>query len=453
MDMKYTCIVLLVCINIFAYGQKKWSLKDCIQYAQKSNIDLLKIRADNNKFAEDIDIAKGNSLPDLSFNALQGFNLGSNFNVSTGVGQLGSRYNSFSLQSSWLVYSGHSTRYKLQEAQLSYKKAQADASSLALNISLEVINQYLNVLFNKEILAIAQQQEKISTQEEKRLNRLLEQALIPRSDLLELQATVANDRKEVEIARNNLKTSLIQLAELIDVNHIADFNIQSLNIKNSEAFVLIDRPEAIYQSALDRNPYVRSAELDMALGELSILREKAQYYPSLYLTYSFSTSYYHVNGTDDVVFNQETGDFEKNGFLTQLNNNKIHFIGLSLGVPIFNRFQTKANVKKAAIGLEVNQLELRNQKNQLLNKIRIAYNDAVSAKAVFRAAEERLSYQRAAFQGVQRKFQDGLISSYEFLESKSNYIKAQSDLLVAKYECFFKLKILEYYKDFGLNPN
>ena len=96
--MKYLLLCSFLFVNLCIYTQKaKWTLEDCILYAKANNIDVLKQYLQNESFIEEIKKAKGNYYPNLEFNASQGFNLGNSFNVSTGVGQLESSFNSFSL--------------------------------------------------------------------------------------------------------------------------------------------------------------------------------------------------------------------------------------------------------------------------------------------------------------------------------------------------------------------
>ena len=55
-------------------------------------------------------------------------------------------------------------------------------------------------------------------------------------------------------------------------------------------------------------------------------------------------------------------------------------------------------------------------------------------------------FQKEAFSIAQNKYNQGSLTSYEFLESKSKYIQSQSELIKAKYDYLFKIKVLEYYQ-------
>ncbi|MCR8667465.1 TolC family protein [Aestuariibaculum sp. M13] len=426
-------------------AQEKWSLEKCINYAKVHNIDIQKQQFQNEIKEEDIVIAKGNYFPDGNFNASQGFSLGNSFNVSTGVGQLESRFNSFSLSSSVNIFNGFSNRYKFQQAKLYAEKGNIDLEKLLLDLSLNISNKYLQVLFCKEILSVAKEQEAISQKEVSRLSNLFNVGLKSKSELLEMEATFSKDKKERLIAENNIRNSLIELQELLDVKPIDNFHIEPIDISGFKNDFKLVKEDDIYNKALKINPLIKSTQLSENINEKIISINKANFYPKFDFYYSYSSSYYHVQGREDVVFNQQTNQFENNGFLVQLDNNRTHYLGFALTVPLFNKFQTRSNIDKSKIELKIIKVELENQKKELKNKIGIAYNDVRTARATLEASESAFVFQEEVFSSAQNKYEEGIIPLHEFLECKSNYIKTQSGLINAKYEYLFKIKVLEYY--------
>ena len=436
---------LALLLSISGFAQNTWSLEQCIEHANNNNIDIIKQKLQNKSTEEDITIAKGNYLPNANFSAFQNFSLGNSFNISTKVGQLGNSSNSFSLSSSLILFNGFKNKYQLQQARLNTQKGKVKLEHIGMDLSLDITNNYLQVLLNKEILDVAKEQEAITQQEVERITKLYEVALKPRRELLEMKSTLALDRKDYIIAENNVTNSLIELQELLDTEEIKGFGIEPVNIENFESNIVMVELNDIYNTALQVNPLLASSKLNTQINEKNIQLIRLDFYPKLSLNFSYSSNYYHIKGREDLVFNQETQTFEDNGFFTQLDNNKTHFIGFSLTIPIFNKFLTRSNVDKAIIEWEISQKELENQKVVLKNDIRIAYNNVISAKATLTASETALNSQKEAFSIAQKKYKDGYITSYEFLESKSKYIQTLSELISSKYDYLFKLKILEYY--------
>lgn len=444
--MKYLLLCSFLFVNLCIYTQKaKWTLEDCILYAKANNIDVLKQYLQNESFIEEIKKAKGNYYPNLEFNASQGFNLGNSFNVSTGVGQLESSFNSFSLSSSLNVFNGNSNKYNLQKAKLIAERGLVDLDQIYLEMSLRIVNKYLTILFNKEILKVAEEQVLISEQEVKRLKRLFSSALSSKSELLQMESTLASDTKKLLIAKNNLSNSKIELKSLLDINNIENFDVEDVNLSNFENILFTENVQKIYSEAVQKNPLIRYLNLTNEINVRNIKIAKANFYPTLRFNYSYSSNYYHILGREDRVFNQETQQFEYNGFFVQLNNNRTHYLGLNLNVPIFNKFITKTSYNRSEIDLKISKTELENRKNQLKNEIQIAYNDMLTAKASLDAATSASVSQKESFKINQNKYSNGLMTSLDFLKSKTNYIKTESDLIKSKYDYLFKIKILNYY--------
>ena len=438
---KYIIIISCFClISINTFSQKKWTLEKCIEYAKEHNVDIIKQKIRANIINSDIKIAKGSYLPDASLNASQNFSLGNSFNVSTGVGQRESSSNSFSLSSSLNIFNGFSNRYKLQKSKLSKEKSEADVDRIQFDLALNITNKYLQVLFNKEILKIAKEQVAISQKNFNRLERLYKNALTGKRELLEIESTLASDKKEKAVAENNLANSLITLQELLDVKQIENFDIEEIPIENLNL-----RSNQISENIIENNPQIIASKIDLELKNKDIQLSKVNFYPRVNLNYSYSSNYFHILGQDDVVFNQQTNQNVPNGFFTQLDNNRTHYIGISATIPIFNRFLTKENYKKSKEELKISEAELSDNKQKLRNKITIATNDVIASKVSLDASKIAFKTQKQAFEIIQNQYSKGNIGNYEFLESKSKLVRNTSEYIKAKYDTYFKTKILKFY--------
>lgn len=444
--MRKIVIIILLLSGWLSFGQQNWSLEDCLNHANEQNPEILLQKFRNQIAEKEVKRTKSSYLPDLNFNASQGFNLGNSFNVSTNVGQLESRFNSFSLSSSTNLFEGFSNRYKSQIANIEKEKGETDLNKIRLDLSLNIANKYLEILFNKELLQVAEKQREISNQEVLRLTELFEAAIKPKSELLAMQSTNALDNKNFIVAQNNVNIGLIELKEMIDIKDVQNFDIQNIDVGSVGNEIIFLNPSTIYDEALSSNPSLRSAQHSLDISEKNIQVAKSRFYPKINFNYSYGSNYYHLQGKEDLIFNQVTQQFEANGFFKQLNSNKTHYLGFSLTAPIFNRFATKIDVDKSKIEAEMSEVELVNEKNKLKNTIEIAHKNVLTAEATLNASKTALLAQKEAFDIAQRKYRRGFITSYEFLEEKSNYTKTEAELISAKYDYLFKVKLLEFYK-------
>ena len=439
--MKYINIILiLVFYNTIA--QEKWTLEKCLHHAKKNSLEIVKQQLQNNVADNDIKRSKGNFFPDLSLNASQGFTLGNSFNVSTGVGQLESRFNSFSLNASLNVFNAFSSKYKLQEAKLNLEKGKLDLKKIQLDLSEEITKRYLTVLFNKEILTVAKQQLDITKQDLDVIKKLVNAALKPKTELLEIQATYQNNNKELILATNKLDNSLISLKELLDIKNIRNFDIETIDTTNTNTLLY---EKNMLNTAIENNPTLNASLTNTQIKQKQLQIAKTNLYPKVNFNYSYNTNYFHILGQEDLVFNQETGQFEENGFFTQLQNNLTHFLSLGVTIPVFNKLITKTEINKKEIDLEVSQIEFENQKKELNNKIQTLLNNIQDAQASYEASKTALQFQKQAFKINRSKYNKGLINLNDYLTSKIKFIQATSELIKAKYELLLNKKILSFY--------
>ena len=183
------------------------------------------------------------------------------------------------------------------------------------------------------------------------------------------------------LSENNVDNSLIRLKEILAIEDIENFDITPINDSSINDNLIETTTNQLYISALQNNPLLRATTLQEQIGNKEIKIAQSTLYPTVNFNYSFSSFYFHIQGQEDVIFNQQTQMLENNGFFTQLNNNKIHFIGINATIPIFNRLLNKSTIDKAKIDLAIIQQTLENQKKELKNRIAIASNDILSARA------------------------------------------------------------------------
>lgn len=427
---------------------KKWSLEECIQYALDNNISIKQQELTSELAEQDVETAKGNFYPNLSGSASQNWNFGSY------IGQTGlrisrnSRGNSFGLNSSVNLFNGLRNKKTLQQAQKSLEAAGYNLEENKNGIMLYVVNSYLNVLLNKENLVIANEQLEISKSQLDRAKELVDAGTQSRATLLEAEATLATSKQQVTAAQNALDLSLLSLSQLLMISN-KNFDIQDYSFDITEAALLYNNTDDIYEKAISFLPEIRSAEIAVENSELNVEIAKSAYYPSLSFGAGLGTSYQHNIGEKDerLVIDPDTGEISyiPNGFGQQLSDNMGYNLGFSLYVPIFNRFQTKSNVARAEINQNKTELELLDRQVKLRESIEQAYADAKAALDQFISSEKSLVAQQELFKNAQISYNSGIMTSFDYDQVRSRLVNAQSTMINAKYNFIFRTKLLEYY--------
>ena len=86
------------------------------------------------------------------------------------------------------------------------------------------------------------------------------------------------------------------------------------------------------------------------------------------------------------------------------------------------------------------------QRNQLRRDIQSAWFDARAAFERYQAAEKSLNATQEAFGYMQQRFDAGVISIFEFNNSRNQLVTAKSSLAQARYELILRIKVLDFYQ-------
>ena len=417
----------------YSLGQNNlWTLEECVNHALENNITILQAKNSLLSSEQDIVSAKGNFLPAVNSNISGGASLG---NIEVFPGEFRDREfysTSLGVGFSQSVFNGFRNINLLNQSKLSLERNQYELEKLKDDISLNVANAYLNVLFNKENLDLANSQVEFSKFQVSQVQTLVEAGSEPMSTLIETQATYSRDIQNLTIAENSHVLSLLSLSQLLQIP-FENFDVEVVQIDVPSANLMYDDVAPIINYAMENRNEIKVAERDIELSKLSTKISKSAYLPNISMGYGFNASANFSNLTSD------------DQLIDQLNDNKGHSVNMNISIPIFNRNQTKAQVKKSKIQEETTNLAFDQVKVNLESTIQRAFTDAKAALRAFEAAELSLGSQILAFENSQQRFNLGALNSFDLEQSRIRLLNARSSQINAKYDFIFKTKVLDYY--------
>ncbi len=447
-----------------------WSLEDCIQYAFKNNITLK-----SNEL--DFEITKINQkdafaafLPSVNATSSHSWNIGLNQNITTGLLEnQTTQFTSIGASVGIDIFNGLQNQNRHRRAILQSIGATLQIQKIQEDIALNIANAYLQILFNKENLKTLQNQLNNDKIQINRTKTLYEVGQIPRGDLFDIEATIANGEQKVLLAQNNLFLSKMSLAQILQLDNFLDFDISDdvLWNENNNPILLLSAQEIITKSKENRiDLKIAKNNIDIAKKDIDIA--KGAYYPRLQGFYSFNTRASNSSRIVDLQLDAQnpfatTGLFVQgtNQQVLQPNFNRIagnpisiweqfdqfkgSNFGIQLNIPIFNGFVTRNNVNKAKINYEKIKFQEITQIQNLERNIYTAYNDLKNAYQLFQASKSNLKAREESFNYAKERYNVGLINSFEYNQQQTLLVNAQSDVLRNKYDFIFKTKILEFY--------
>ena len=472
---KLGILFFVLTISTAANAQvKKWTLSECVQYALDNNISVKQSELD--LAATDIEkmSATGAFLPSLNFSTSASENTGLSFNPLTNNAQTTTFLSvNGSVNVGYTLFDGLRNYRRVQRAALSQLSSQYRLSKMKDDISLFVANGYLQVLLNKANVAAVVAQNQVTKQQIDRTKKLIDAGVLPRGDLLDIDATDASEQQRIAVAENAVRISLIGLAQLLLIKDYENFDIVDEDYQVVNNAIALKTVDEIIEGAKQSRSEVKIAEQNVTISEKDLQIAKGASLPTLSAFFGYNSRYTNAGSftqeldPDNPFITQEIGIVEQTGqsvvgqfpntisrevqpdaFLDQAYENDGISYGLQLSIPVFNAFSVRANVRRSKISLERSKLQLQQAALDLESNVYQAYVDAEGSRKAYQAAQKSVASQELAYQYAKDRYDAGATNAFDFSQSKLRYDNAQVELNRSKYDYIFKIKVLELY--FGI---
>ncbi len=414
-----------------------WTLTDCIDHALKNNLSVKQSEISVQQRELELSTAKSRMLPSLSASASENFSFGRGLTADNTYDNANTTSTSFNLGGDIPIFSGLDITNGIKAGKLQLQSAVEDLAKAKEDISVSVAQAYVEILYNKELLKVAEIQTENDTRLFEAIKAKFDAGKVSDADVSAQQASLAQSRLTETQARNNYNLALLTLSQLLELPSPEGFSIVEPDVDNA-ALALLMKPEDIYMEAADTKPEVLSAKTMLEYSEVNLARAKGAYLPTLSLSGGIGTNFYTSSNLPGTPFSE------------QLKNNFSQYVGLSLNIPIFTRFNTRNQVRTAKLNRQNQEIQLENIKKDLYKEIQQAYYNAVAAQAKYTASFESVQSAERHFILSEEKYRNGKASITDYNDAKTSYLRAESEYLQAKYESAFQTKLLNFYRGLPL---
>ena len=462
----YNIFLIGIIPTYFAQNSNGWDLQKCVDYAQKHNISLKQAEISTQINKNNTLQSEAAILPTINLGGQHTYNFGRTIDRYTNT-FANSRVLSqnFYASSNVVLWSGLAQYNNIKANQFQYLASTETYLQQRNDLALNVATNYINVIFSEEILQIAKTSYKLTQEQLERTEKLAEAGTVAKSAVYDLKAQLANDDVTVTNADNNYQIAMLTLKQILNLDSVNNFAIirPDLDMMNNELASI--SVQNIYETALKNQHSVKSSNYSVLASEKSLNAAKGRVSPSLSVTGSIGTGTSElnkreisrsINGFDPVaatidgsiIVYQPHFDIvtERTPFADQFKDNINKSIGFTLNVPIFNGLQTSTAIKNARLNV-LNAKYGQNLVEQNLYKtIAQAYANSKAALNKYNANKASVEASEQSFMYAQQKFNVGAISPFDYSTAKSRLQNAQGNLVQAKYDYVFKLKVLDYYQ-------
>jgi len=408
-----------------------WDLQECMDWAMGHNLTVRAQEASVEQRDLAMNTARYSWLPSVSASASENLSFGRGLSADNTYVSSNTTSTSFSIGAGMNLFDGLATPARIELSRLNLEASLADLEKTRDDIRIAVSKAYVQVLYDYEILEVAREQIAIDSAQVARLEALMHTGRASSAEVSQQRASYAQSVVTLTQAENNLIAGMLDLCQLLELPLDPSFVIARPEV--DAGGILLPSVDDIYADAVGTRPSVRAEQLrlDGTAQQLRIARSAL--YPSLSLSGGIGSNYYSMKGSNT-------------GFWDQLSNNFSQYIGLSLNIPIFNRFETRNNIRSAELDAQRQSLQVQTAKQSLYKEIQQAWNNAAAAQAKYNASGLACSAAADAFELVQAKYENGRATITEFNEARNQLMKTRSDLVQATYEYVFQTRILQFYR-------
>ncbi len=407
-----------------------WSLEQCVDYAVSHNLTVKARELETEAEKLTLTEAKDQVLPTLDASASQTWNFGRGLTASNTYADRNTSNFQWGVGLNLPLFQGLSTVRRIKASESSLAQTLMETAAAKDDITLNVVAQYLQVLYSREVEQSAASQVEYTAYEVGRQQALVDQGKVPEADLYDAQAQHAQDKLQLVTAQNDTRTALVQLANLLQLPDAEGFDVLPLSADDP----LIPLPDQVYGDALGINNSILASRQGITTANDNISLAKTGYIPRIDFNAGIGSSYYKVS------------NFPNESFGAQMRHNYSTYLGFRLTIPIFDGLSTRNSIRRARLSKLQAELELDRRESELYKAIQLAYYQAKGARERYLASGETLEKMRLSFEATREKYNLGRSTPAEFEQAKNNLFRTEVTSIQARYEYLLRCRILSYYR-------
>ena len=450
-------------LSFTAKAQQAISLQQAVDSTIKNNLTIKQAIITEDLASEDYQQSKYNLLPSLSANPQGGYYFGKSqiagaFAYSTSALNING-----TASLSLILYQGGQLRNQILQNKLTLDADKTSTAKVKNDLLLNVVTDYLTILTDQDLVIAAKQQIDLAKITLDRAQKNFDAGNATKADLAQAQAQVETAELTLTNDQNQVDLAILVLKQYMEMAPGTKIVIERPDIsKLSNVKTIYDETEVI-KTAFLNNPDIKLAELQQATYAQAIKVAKGTYYPILSLYGGLGTSYSNqatnyietpsgttqigvVQGSNTPVLGET---FQTTttpiSFGSQLSNNFNQFFGLSLQIPIFNKFTARTTVRKAKLNYEYAELSTELAKNTLSKTIIQALLDLQAADKSYQSAIRTFESNKEALNVTKQRYDAGLVNTLDYNTALTNYNTAQNNMIEGQYQVVFRSKVIDYY--------
>ncbi|MBC3758346.1 TolC family protein [Hyunsoonleella sp. SJ7] len=443
------------------------TLDNCITIAIKNNLDVKSSKLDTKSSKLNFKQSLNQLLPNLNGNYNIGVNNGRSIDPFTNTYSNSEfTFSNFGMNLNLTLFNGFNALNRIKRDKFNLRAAEMEQEETIQNLIIDVTVAYIRILNSRDMLALIEARMEVTERQLERLEDNYNEGVGNPANYTNMQGQYASDKVALLNAQNTLEAAIISFSRLLNLEVETEAQIQYLSgLFEPQVYGL--SVSQVYQDALENLATFKARQYRIDAAKSNIKVARSNYYPQISVFSRLNTNYsslaetFTETGTSTV----ETGNFvtidnqdypvlqnktqftgNKISYEDQFENNLSTVVGLSVQIPLFNRFQARNNVKLQKIQLEDSKIQLESTKLSFKQAIEQAYISMETAYSVYNTLTEQVKAYEESFRINEVRFNNDVSNIVDYIISKNNVDSAKLNLNQAKYEYVLRVKILDYYR-------
>ena len=435
-NLKYLILISLL-FPLWGLGglyAQKISLKECVDVAIKNNLTYRESQILGESANVELSRAKSLIYPRM------GFGTGQDLRVGRSIDRFTNSFieevyttNYFGLQANMTLFNGFQIKNQIRQNEFLRDAGAKNIEAVKNRTIIGILQAYLQVLASQELLEVSKQQVETSKSQVERINKQIAAGVVGQSEVFQVQSQLVNDEFSLVSSQNANKAARLALFQLMNQSANNALVFDSLN----EEFVIYtvenQSVESIFEQAVNNFPEIKAGELRLKSFDSQLKANQANVLPQINLSGNYGTFYSSSNKLEN--------------YFTQINGTRSGSVSLDISIPILGRLQNSPRISAVKIQQQLTQNQLNVTKLQIRQAIEQSYQLLSAAADRYKVATNQVNILDQNIKAVESRISAGTVNFIEYVLAKTNFDRAKSNLVQAKYEFLLQNKILDFYKN------
>ncbi len=403
------------------------TLEQAVDLALKGNPDLQLARNQIQLASISLKGQKSNLLPELTLSA-NGYRQYAESQTKT-TGR--SMDLSFSLGTNLNLFNGFHDMAAIEVSKLEQLAVQKELSRSEQTVLFNTIQGYIQSVLAQEFIAVEEENLKAQQIQLQLIKDFYQAGKRPKADLFQQQAEIARSELRLLDAQRNDHLRKLQLVLSLGQSPRADFQVQDPGVERLIRKLQTERQDRSVALALDQRPDLQARELDKKAAQTKIKVAAAGYWPRLSLYSDLSGNYNNV---------RSGGSFSSQLF----DHNLVAAVGLSLSIPVFDRWQTKNSVASASVQYNNRQVEWEKARQQVSLDVQQSQAEFLTAAKQIQVSDSQMTYSRQALESIEARYKVNSATMAELIQARAQTLDARYNWLEARFNMAIRGVALAY---------